>query len=87
MSAANSDRITNYRNGVRSLLDALDALRNQKKEIDALGGAAALLPQPEFEGDNAAILTGDFTNAVVSVAAIDDFVTANFHTTNLYRLR
>lgn len=87
MSAANSDRITNYRDGVNRLLTALDDLRNQKKEMDALGGAAALFPQGEFEGANAQLVAAEFVSAVVSVETIDTFISSNFHNTNLYRVK
>lgn len=87
MSAANSDRISKYRDGVNRLLVALDDLRNQKKEMDALGGAAALLPQGEFDGANAQLVAAEFVNAVVSVETIDNFISGGFHNTNLYRVR
>lgn len=88
MSAQQSDIITKGRNSIRKLREAHDELRNLRKQISAQGGAAALLPQDQFVGDNdmGPTSSADFAAAITSTQTIDDWQTAQFHWDVLFKV-
>lgn len=77
--------VTAYRQQLGLLMNILKELAELRREYDALGIGDTLSDQdcaePGFE-----ITAADMKTAVSSVAAINAFITDNWHTTTLYKV-
>jgi hypothetical protein len=82
-----SNHITRVRAATTELLSAIDKLTALKKESDSLDLGNAFTTD-DFEGDNSHLATADIIAITgTSLPAIDAFIEANYHYTNMYKVR